>query len=189
MSVWPRQLPNLISGLRLALIVPIAITLLHRDWPAAIALFMVAGLSDGADGYLAKRFGWQTRLGAYLDAAADKLLVATVFLCLAAQGVVPLWLAAAAVGRDLVIVAGSLAFRWRFGPLHVRPTVVSKINTLCQLGYILTVVVRRATALPSAWFETLCGALVFVTIAVSGLDYVITYATRALRLARAGPRA
>lgn len=185
MAAGLRQLPNAITAIRLLLIVPIAVSILRRDWPAAIALFLLAALSDGADGFLAKRFGWQTRLGALLDPAADKLLVATMFVTLAVLGEAPLWLAAAAVGRDLVIVIGALAYRLAFGALSVRPTVASKLNTLCQLFFVLIVVVRRAAGQPPEWCETLMGALAFVTIVVSGLDYVIRYVSLARREARA----
>ncbi|NNM60997.1 MAG: CDP-alcohol phosphatidyltransferase family protein [Steroidobacteraceae bacterium] len=161
------------------MIAPIAVALLHRNWPVAIAMFGIAALSDGADGFLAKRFGWQSNIGALLDPAADKLLVACVFVVLAVGGSVPLWLMAAALGRDLVIVCGALAYRLRFGPLKVRPSLVSKINTLCQMLFLLCVVVRREIDLPPAWVETSLGALTFATISTSGLDYVITYGCRA----------
>ena len=181
LSISLRQLPNLISLFRLVLIVPIAAAVLHRDWTAALMLFALAAASDAADGFLAKRFGWQTDCGAVLDPVADKLLVATVFVTLAVQGHVPVWLMAAVIARDLVIVLGALSYRLWVGPVKMRPTVISKINTLIQLLYLFTVVVRRETALPAAWVVTLLGALVFVTIAVSGLDYVLTYAGRAYR--------
>jgi len=184
-SISLRQLPNLISLFRIVLTVPLALALLHRDWAAALVLFAVAAVSDAADGFLAKRFGWQTDLGALLDPIADKLLVATVLLTLAVQGSVPIWLMGAAVGRDLVIVLGAVSYRLWFGHLNMRPTLISKINTLFQLVYILAVVARREIALPPAWVVTLFGALVFVTIAVSGLDYVLTYAARAYRAAAA----
>lgn len=185
MSAWLRQLPNSISAFRIALVAPIGLALGRRDWPTAIGLILVATASDGLDGFLAKRFGWQTTLGALLDPAADKLLVATVFVTLAWQGGVPLWLMAAAVGRDLVIVSGALAYRWRFGPQRVRPSVVSKLNTLCQLGFVLCTVVRREFGWPPAWTETALGALTLVTTTVSGIDYVLTYARAAQDAARA----
>jgi len=180
-TVSLRQLPNLISLFRILLIVPIAAALLHREWLAALALFFIAAVSDAADGFLAKQFGWQTDLGALLDPSADKLLVATVFVTLTVQGSVPLWLTAAVVGRDLTIVLGALAYRLWFGPLRMRPTAVSKLNTLFQLTFILCVVARREFALPPAWFETLLGALVLATTAVSGIDYVLSYGGRAAR--------
>ena len=183
-SAWLRQLPNSISAVRIALVPPIGVALANRDWPTAIGLILVATASDGVDGFLAKRFGWQTKLGALLDPAADKLLIATVFVTLALQGGVPLWLMAVAVGRDLVLVAGAIAYRWRFGPLHVRPSVVSKLNTLCQLGFVLSVVVRRELGWPPAWVETALGALTLVTTTVSGIDYVRTYGRAAREAAR-----
>ncbi len=180
-----RQLPNSISAFRIVLVAPIGIALAHRDWPVAIALILVATASDGLDGFLARRFGWQTPLGALLDPAADKLLVATVFVTLAVRGGVPLWLMAVAVGRDLVIVTGTLAYRLRFGPLRVRARAVSRLNTLCQLGFVLCVVVRREIGWPPAWAEITLGATTLVTTTVSGIDYVLTYGRAAREAARA----
>jgi len=184
MTISLRQLPNLISLFRIALIVPIAAALLHREWSATLAMFFVAAVSDAADGFLAKQFGWQTDLGGLLDPIADKLLIATVFVTLTVQGSVPLWLTAAVVGRDLVIVLGALAYRLWLGRLRAQPTAVSKLNTLFQLTFILCVVARREFALPPAWLETLLGALVLVTTAVSGADYVLTYGGRAAQARR-----
>ncbi len=184
MTLRLRQLPNLITAVRIALIAPITAALWQRNWPAAIGLFGAAALSDAADGYLARRCGWQTRLGAWLDPAADKLLLAAIFLTLAIQRSVPVWLAATVVARDLVIVGGALAYRARVGRLPIRPTVLSKINTLLQLLFASSAVARLAAGWPRAWFVTGLGALVFVVAAVSGLDYVMTYAGRAARRSR-----
>ncbi len=181
MSMSFRQLPNLISLIRIALVVPIAAALINHQWPSAILLFLAAAFSDAADGFLAKRYDWQTELGALLDPAADKLLLATVFVILAIQSDVPVWLMATAVGRDVVIVSGALLYRSLVGPLRMRPTVISKINTLCQLLFIMCVVARQGFGSPPAWAITLLGALVFVTAATSGLDYVLTYLGLALR--------
>ncbi|MDE2347005.1 MAG: CDP-alcohol phosphatidyltransferase family protein [Gammaproteobacteria bacterium] len=179
-----RQLPNLITAVRIVLIAPITAALWRHDWPAAIGLFGAAAASDAADGFLARRYGWQTRLGAWLDPAADKLLLAAIFVTLAIQRSVPVWLAAAVVGRDLVIVGGALAYRARVGRLQIRPTALSKINTLLQLLFALSTVARLAGGWPPAWFVTQLGALMFVVVAVSGLDYVLTYAGRAARQPR-----
>ncbi len=191
-SVSFRQLPNLITVFRLALIAPLAAALLHHHGMAALLLLFAAALSDAADGFLAKHFSWQTAVGAMLDPIADKLLIATVFVTLAVQGGVPVWLAAAAVGRDLVIIGGACVYRLRFAVLPVRPTVISKLNTLCQLLYIVSVVARQEFARPPAWLVTVLGAMVFVTVATSGLDYVLTFARRARReqsaLREQGPR-
>ena len=182
-----RHIPNVISSIRILLVAPIAVTLIHRQFVITMALFGVAALSDAADGFLAKRNGWQSELGAVLDPAADKLLLVTVFIALAYMKLVPLWLMVAAVARDAIIVSGALLYRICFGTLSVRPSVVSKFNTLCQAAYIMAVVGREQLSLPPAWMVTVLGALVFVTVMVSGMDYVLIYGRRALSLAR--PRA
>jgi cardiolipin synthase len=182
-----RQIPNVISSIRIVLVAPIAVTLAKHQLATSIALFAVAALSDAADGFLAKRFGWQTELGAVLDPAADKLLLATVFVVLAYLRLVPLWLMATAVARDAIIVVGALVYRICLGPLDVRPSKLSKFNTLCQAAFILAVVGRAEFSVPPAWTVVVLGALVFVTVTVSGIDYVLIYGRRALNLTR--PRA
>jgi cardiolipin synthase (CMP-forming) len=179
-----RQIPNIISAIRILLVAPIAVALANHQLATTIVLFGAAALSDAADGYLAKRYGWQSELGAVLDPAADKLLMATVFITLAYMKLVPLWLMAAAVARDAIIALGALIYRIWFGPLNVRPSVVSKFNTLCQAAFILAVVGREEFSLPSAWMVTVLGALVFVTVAVSGIDYILIYGRRALGVAK-----
>jgi cardiolipin synthase len=183
----PRQIPNIISSIRILLVAPIAVALADHQLVTTIVLFGAAALSDAADGFLAKRYGWQSDLGAVLDPAADKLLLATVFITLAYMKLVPLWLMAAAVVRDAVIVLGALLYRFWFGPLNVRPSIVSKVNTLCQTAFILGVVGREEFSFPPAWVVVVLGALVFVTVMVSGIDYVLIYGRRAWGLAK--PRA
>jgi cardiolipin synthase len=186
-----RHLPNVISAIRILLVVPIAAALANHQLATTIVLFGVAALSDAADGFLAKRFGWQSELGAVLDPAADKLLLATVFITLAYLRLVPLWLMAAAVARDVIIVGGALLYKSLIGPLNIRPSIVSKFNTLCQAAFIMAVVGREEFSLPPAWVVTALGAMVFATVAVSGIDYVLIYGRRALSLStpRAGTRA
>ena len=182
-----RQIPNIISAIRILLVAPIAVALANHQLVTTIVLFGVAASSDAADGFLAKRYGWQSELGAVLDPAADKLLLVTVFITLAYLKLVPLWLMAAAVARDATIVLGALFYRYWFGPLNVRPSIVSKFNTLCQAAFILAVVGREELSVPPSWVVVVLGALVFVTVVVSGIDYVLIYSRRALGLTK--PRA
>lgn len=184
MNRWLRHIPNVLTALRILLVVPVALALLHGELITAIALFGVAAVTDAADGFLAKHFGWQSEIGSVLDPAADKLLLATVFVVLALLHWVPAWLMAAAVARDLIIVSGAIAYRLSFGPIEVRPSAVSKLNTLCQALYILGVVAREEFAAPPAWAVVALGAFTFVTIAVSGIDYILRYGKAALREAR-----
>ena len=180
-----RHIPNIISLIRILLVVPIAIALKRGQLETAIGLFAVAAVSDVADGFLAKRFGWQSELGGILDPIADKLLLATVFVTLSFLKLVPLWLMIAAVARDVIIVSGAAAYRFFIGPVAAHPSVVSKMNTLCQGLYILVVVGRAKFGVPHAWVEPWLGGVVFVTVAVSGLDYVMVYGRRAVRAAAA----
>jgi cardiolipin synthase len=182
---WLRQIPNVITSLRILLVIPIALALLRGNLITTLALFFAAAVSDAADGFLAKRFGWRTTLGGILDPAADKLLLATVFIVLAVLQWVPGWLMAAAVARDVVIVLGAIAYRLCFGPITARPSVVSKLNTLFQAFYILSVIGREQFRVPPAWMVLALGALTFVTIVISGMDYVLRYGQAALHEAHA----
>lgn len=165
--------------------IPIALALLRGELVVALGLFLAAAASDLADGYLAKRFGWQTTIGGILDPAADKLLLATAFIVLAVLHLVPIWMTATAVARDLIIVLGAIAYRWCLGPITAHPSVISKLNTLCQALYILCVIGREQFAVPPAWALLALGASTFVTTVISGMDYVLRYGESALREANA----
>lgn len=179
------SLPNLICVLRILLVAPIVWTLTAALYGWTLVLFIVAAASDGLDGLLAKRFGWTSELGKFLDPLADKLLLVAVYVTLAVLGLAPAWLAGTVVLRDLVIGAGAAVFRTRFGPLHGRPTVISKVNTVCQIAYVVIVVTGRATGGVPDWMVSAATGVVFITTVASGYDYVVTYARRAARLARA----
>src|SRR5690606_29413356 len=113
--------------------------------------------TDGLDGFLAKRFKWTSELGKILDPLADKLLLVSVFVTLAALGLVPLWLAVAAVLRDLTITFGAIVYNWLFGDPNGRPTAISKLNTLCQILYLLLVVAANALQRPFEPLTTVLG--------------------------------
>ena len=175
-----RQIPNLITALRIVLIAPIAVALLHHELRIALGLFFLGAASDLLDGFIAKRFHWQSALGGVLDPAADKLLLATSFVVLAVMHLVPLWLMATAVARDLIIVSGAIAYRLWLGPIEARPSMLSKLNTLCQALFILCVIARQQFSQPAAWVIVTLGALTFLTTAVSGIDYVLRYGKAAV---------
>lgn len=185
-----RHIPNALSVLRMLLVAPVAWLLVENEYRLTLGLFAVAAVTDGLDGFLAKRCGWTSELGKILDPLADKILLVGVFITLAALGVVPVWLATAAVLRDVVITAGAIGYNWLYGYPHGRPTAISKLNTLSQILYLLLIVAAHATGHHPQIAITVLGALVFVTTIVSGLDYVITYSRKALdasRQQRRGP--
>lgn len=174
-------LPNAISLMRMALVVPILLLILEDSFGWALALFWLAGFSDGVDGYLAKRFNWHTRLGALLDPVADKLLVAGMFITLAYTQHIPMWLAAIVISRDLVIVAGAIAYNFLIEPVDGEPTSISKINTVLELLFLLFVLSRAGYDWPDRITITILGAAILVTVVISGVDYVWSWSRRARR--------
>lgn len=181
-SPW-RHLPNAISMLRVLLVAPICWLLVHRNWSFALTLVAVAGVSDGLDGFLARHYGWQSRLGGMLDAIADKLLLISCFVILAWLGEVPIWIAAIVCGRDLVIASGALLWRLLIGRIYPQPSLLSKACTLLQIVYLLVVLlalVHWPTPAPAP-FMWLVAALCIA----SGLDYVLRWSHRAWHTHRA----
>jgi cardiolipin synthase len=185
MHRWLRHLPNLISSIRILLVLPIAVTLWRHQFVTTLWLFAVAAGSDAVDGYLARRFGWQTELGGMLDPVADKLMLATVFIMFAVLGEAPLWLTAAVITRDCVIVLGAVSYRVLLGPVRARPSHISKLNTLIQILFVLAVIGTQRWAWPPSWVLVCLGALVLVTTIISGIDYVLVYGRQAVREAKA----
>lgn len=174
-----RHLPNLICVVRLVLIWPILATLHAGEHLLALALFIAAAVSDGLDGYLAKRFNWTSELGKVLDPLADKLLLVTVFVECAWLALVPWWLTAAVVARDVLIGLGALIFRLWFGPLRGRPTLISKVNTGAQLLYVMLVLLNAALRLPPHEVLDAGAVLALATTLLSGLHYILTFTRRA----------
>ena len=174
------HLPNLICLVRLALIWPILTTLHAGEYRMALALFVAAAASDGLDGYLAKRFDWTSELGKFLDPLADKLLLVTVYVEAAWLELVPWWLTAAVVARDVMIGLGALIYRLWFGPLHGRPTRFSKVNTGAQLLCLMLVMLNAGFGVPPREVLAAVALITLLTTALSGLHYVQIFTRRAL---------
>jgi cardiolipin synthase (CMP-forming) len=174
-----RHLPNLICLIRIALIWPIAVALHRGDMPTALLLFVAAGVSDALDGYLAKRFRWTSELGKVLDPLADKLLLITVFVEAAWLELVPWWLTAAVVARDVMIGVGALIYRLWFGPLHGRPARISKFNTGAQLVYVMLVLLNQGSGFPPVEVLAASSYVVLLSTILSGWHYLGTFIRRA----------
>lgn len=177
-------LPNAICVMRMLLIVPILWALQTGEYELTLVLFAIAGFSDGLDGFLAKRFGWRSELGGLLDPLADKMLLVSVFLTITLLDLVPVWLTSFVIGRDVLIVAGAIAYSAFVGPVQGRPTAVSKLNTLLQLLFVLVAVAHAAYAWPADGVVIVLGAAVFVTTVVSGIDYIWKWGLRAQQTLR-----
>ena len=166
------NIPNLISVVRL-LLVPFCVWLMISEaYGWAFITFMAAGVSDGVDGYLARRFDWRTRLGAYLDPLADKALLVSVFVTLAFLKLIPAWLAIVVVSRDALIVGAVLLSRLMDQPVHVRPLMVSKVNTVAQIFFAVAVLGVAALGKPIEHLVDYGGIPVALLTALSGAAYL-----------------
>ncbi len=139
MSVLNINLPNFITLGRVISVPFIFWLLLTGEAKAAFLLFVAAGISDAVDGFLAKRYHWQTPLGAYLDPLADKLLIVSIYIALGAREQIPLWLVIAVVSRDVLILTAVMLSWLLDHPVVIKPLLVSKLNTTAQLVLASTV--------------------------------------------------
>lgn len=175
--IRPLSIPNIITIVRVFLVPVVFWLLLSNEMTIAFYLFVIAGISDGVDGYLAKRYGMATELGAYLDPLADKLLLVCIFIALGVGGHLPSWLVIAVVSRDVLIVMGVI-LSWLLGhPVPIHPLVVSKANTVFQIVLASVVMADLGFSLGLASLRTV---LVWATSALV-LASLIAYARTWLR--------
>jgi cardiolipin synthase len=174
-----RHIPNILTAFRFLLVPPVVVLMLKDEFMPALVLFAVAGFSDAVDGFLARRYHWTSRIGGLMDPLADKLLMVSSYLTLGWLGLLPAWLVALVILRDLVIVTGAVIYNARIEQVEATPSVVSKLNTLAQILLVLSVLFSQAVAaLPGWWIDALIYG-VLVTIVWSGAGYVWTWGRRA----------
>jgi cardiolipin synthase len=162
------NLPNGLTLLRLFLTPMIVLLLLQEELSWALLVFVLAGITDGLDGYLARSLRERTELGRILDPVADKILLGSSFFTLAFVGRLPLWLVVIGVGRDLLLVAGSCVLYTTIGRLGYPPSMLGKLTTGLQLT---TVMAAMIAAEDSAHLYPLIWGTAIVTV-LSGLDYL-----------------
>jgi cardiolipin synthase len=158
-----RHVPNALTLVRIVLTPAVGFFLAADDLAAALPLLAVAAATDAADGFLARRWNAASRLGAYLDPIADKLLAATVFLGLAAAGRLPWWLAGLVLGRDALILGFAA---WALGRTRIRkfpPSAWGKLSTILQFSLGLACLLDAAA--PSGWSRRAVEALIPLTAA------------------------
>ena len=173
-----KWIPNIISIFRILLILPVLLLIFRSQYQWALFLFLIAGLSDALDGYLAKHFGWRTRVGALLDPVADKLLIAGSYIVLAWLNLIPFWLATIVVSRDLIIAIGVFIYSFIIEPFEGEATRISKINTFLELLFVLVILCSIAFDWPANSVITVIGSAVLVTVFISGIDYIISWIRR-----------
>jgi cardiolipin synthase len=164
-------IPNLITASRIILAPVFVIYLINDRLSSALVVFLICMISDGVDGMVARLFNQKSRLGAYLDPLADKILLVTAFILLGVRGYLPSWLTVTAIARDVMILLGVLVFHLNRLELRVRPSAVSKINTCFQFITLSVVLFKGYVLLPPAVYETLYYATAALTI-TSGLHYM-----------------
>ncbi len=139
----PSNIPNLLTLFRLVMVPLVIWLLLKNNLTAAFYIFVLAGVTDGIDGYLARAWDSKTELGAYLDPAADKSLIVGIFLTFGFLGFIPSWLVLIIVSRDLFIV-GAIMISWLMGqPVRIAPLFISKANTALQLFLAALILANR----------------------------------------------
>lgn len=175
------QLPNLLTTLRLLLAVPICLLVLGRDYEAVLWIAFAAGLSDGVDGWLARKLNATSRYGAVVDPLADKVMLSGIYPCLAAVGLLPWWVALLVIGRDLVIVIGGLCYHSLYGRFEMQPSPWGKVSTFFQILFALVLLLDQVFPFaPAIALTALQYGVVAVTV-LSGGHYVVTWSARALQ--------
>lgn len=167
-----KYIPNIITALRLILVFPFLIFLLKSHFEFAFYIFLIAGFSDGIDGFLARHFHWTSYFGAVMDPIADKLLMMGSFYALAWLAILPLWLCVIVILRDVVIMSGVGGVYYARGHINFEPTLISKINTGFQVALIsLTLFSMAFWPLPQNLILVIMG-VVSVTTVLSLVGYV-----------------
>ena len=166
------------------LVIPVVILMFEEKFDWALGLFIIAGLSDAIDGFLAKRFNWVSRLGEILDPLADKLLMISCYLVLGWLGYLPTLLVAVVIGRDIIIVLGAIAYHYNIQSFNIAPTFISKANTAAQILLICIVLFSLVVIeLPDKGLNVIF-ILVFLTTMASGLDYIVIWTKRSFKSRR-----
>jgi cardiolipin synthase len=174
--------PNLLTVFRMVLI-PVFVTLLfYRRFSLALGVFILAGLTDGLDGLLARRFKQQSQLGTVLDPIADKLMLVTAFIVLSMRSIfpqplpshlpVPFWVTVAVISRDVFIIVGAAAINIMTGFRGFRPSWLGKLNTTAQIGGIATIMFAASVPHYTGYYLPTVYATVFTLAVLSGLHYI-----------------
>ena len=175
------SIPNLITLARILLVPVVVWAIASNQMLFAFLLFAAAGVSDAVDGFLAKRFGMASELGAYLDPLADKVLIVSIYVSLGIVDALPRWLVILVVSRDLLIVGGVM-FSWIVNkPVNVKPHMVSKINTAAQLLLVGLTLASLGFGFDAGWVlqltMALVAALTLASVAVYLREWVLHMGT------------
>jgi cardiolipin synthase (CMP-forming) len=184
MAIMKKQyIPNIITCIRLSLIIPVFLFLMNENYKLAFYFFILAGLSDGLDGFLARRYQWTSIFGAIADPLADKLLMLVSYFGLTILGHIPLWLFIVVIFRDIWLVLGILLYRCFINNLEFEPTRISKINTVFQILLVVLVLLNLSVLTIPVIILDIVMYVVLVTTISSFLDYTFVWGRRAINTA------
>jgi cardiolipin synthase (CMP-forming) len=175
-------LPNLLTVFRMVL-VPIFVTLLfYQRFVLALVVFVIAGITDGLDGLLARRFDQRSQLGTILDPIADKLMLVTAFVVLSMRNIfpqpvpshlpIPFWVTAAVISRDVFIVVGAAAINIMTGFRGFRPSWLGKLNTTVQIIAVGIIMLAASAPYGTGYYLPTLYVLVFTFAILSGAHYI-----------------
>jgi cardiolipin synthase len=167
------SLPNLITLGRLLAVPVLVYCILRESYTAAFVIFVLAGLSDAVDGFIARAWNARTVYGAYLDPLADKALLLATYVSLGRTGQIPDWLVILVVFRDVLIVGGTAVFHMVSAGVKMRPIFISKVNTAMQILLAAFVLAHLGLDLQIDWLTTVMVWIVTVTTVASGGTYVL----------------
>jgi cardiolipin synthase (CMP-forming) len=163
------NLPNLITIARILLVPVVVWAIASHEMQIAFVVFLLAGVSDAVDGFLAKRFHMTSELGAYLDPLADKALIVSIYIALGITEAVPRWLVILVVSRDILIVGGIMLAVFLGKPMKVKPVLVSKLNTVAQIVFACLVLAALAFGFTAEVAErVIMGVVAVLTLASVG---------------------
>jgi cardiolipin synthase len=169
------NIPNIITLARIILVPVIVWAIASNQMEIAFAVFVVAGVSDAVDGFLAKRFNMTSELGALLDPLADKALLVSIYVALGIWGAVPRWIVILVVSRDIMIVAAVIV-SWLFDkPVPMKPSMVSKLNTVAKVAFAALVLAALALDFPRQPYDLILMGLVTVFTLVSVSLYLVEW--------------
>ena len=172
-------IPNLLTLMRIGMVPWLVVLLQNQQFALSLIVFVVAGLTDALDGFIAKRFNAQTYLGSLLDPLADKGLLVSSYIMLSVLGLIPFWLMVTVVFRDVIIVGGYLLMVLFFGSVKMQPLIVSKVNTFTQIAYIVFVLLALAMNSDFSAIQPILSYTVLATSVISGLAYVYIWSIKA----------
>lgn len=183
------QVPNIITVARLAIIPLLILLLKEQNYPAALIVFILAGLSDGLDGFIARRFHLESHLGGVLDPLADKLLMLSTYVTLTLLGHIDFWLLLVVISRDFLLIGGYLVVTSQSGAVKMEASLYSKLNTVMQIVLVVAILFEQAKIFSMPFLTDFLIYTVLITTVISGAHYYwIFIIKRRIEPLSAGPK-